>query len=129
MIFQIFRKSLFGLFGPLFGPSVPPDPENPNPYPCSFDPSYFRPDPIRFDPSQTSPSQTSPETVPGKPLIDPPGGREKVAKGRPEVLERSRGGPGKVADRAQKIALQEPLGGGPWEPLGGPQGPLEAPRA
>ena len=42
----------------------------------------------------------------------------EVAKGRPEVLERSQDGSGKVTRRTQKIGSEEPLGyplwGAPW---------------
>ena len=51
-------------------------------------------------PSSGARVSTTTETIPGP--------REKVAKGRAKVLERSRNG--KVADREQKIAFQEPLG-------------------
>ena len=49
MIFRIFPETLFGIFGPFFGPFRPPDPENPIPYHASFTLSYFRPDPMGFD--------------------------------------------------------------------------------
>ena len=56
-----------------------------------------------------------------------------MAKGRPEVLERSQDGSGKVIRRTQQIGSEEPLGssrGGlpaPPDPPGGLPGGLPAP--
>ena len=53
--------------------------------------------------------ETSPKG-PKKGLNRPGRGHQEVAKGRPEVLERSQDGSGKVIRRTKKIGSEEPLG-------------------
>ena len=115
MFFSDFPGNPFWPFWALFGPlRAPGTPESDAPWPEDSIRTIFVP--IRWDLTsfraifrfKSIPDKS--RNRPRKALNRPQGGREKVAKGRPEVLERSRGRPGKVAHRAQKIALQEPPG-------------------